>query len=333
MTLKAIRRDDYFDDAEAMSAGARQQYQERKLHKTLKNAFKHSLSARNIMSSVNITPANIRTPKGLQKLPVTRKNDIIELQKTNPPYSGLLTLKPEEVERVYVSPDAVCLPFYSSKIKWFARSFWTTGFRKGDLVLNTFGNDSSSFGMLYHEALRECGATAVTVLNDDPKNRLQVLRDFNINGFVGTFPQLMDIINQAGKTGVYFREDIALERAWLGGELLTASERQILEEDHGIDPRQAFTVPECGGTIAYECPRKSGFHFEDDYIIEVVNPATGAQLPPGETGEIVITPINNKAWGLLRYGTGITASYTTEPCACGRTSYRLIDIQNQGSNI
>jgi phenylacetate-CoA ligase len=53
---------------------------------------------------------------------------------------------------------------------------------------------------------------------------------------------------------------------------------------------------------------------------------TGNQLKPGEVGEIVVTPIHNKAWGLIRFGTGDLSSYITERCPCGRTSYRLTGI-------
>jgi phenylacetate-CoA ligase len=64
----------------------------------------------------------------------------------------------------------------------------------------------------------------------------------------------------------------------------------------------------------------------DEYILEIVNPETGTQLGPGETGEIVVTPIHNKVWGLIRFGTGDLSSYTCEPCPCGRTANRLVAI-------
>jgi len=64
----------------------------------------------------------------------------------------------------------------------------------------------------------------------------------------------------------------------------------------------------------------------DEYVVEIVDPETGKQLGPGEVGEIVVTPIHNKVWGLVRFGTGDMSSYITEPCPCGRTSSRLVAI-------
>jgi phenylacetate-CoA ligase len=67
-------------------------------------------------------------------------------------------------------------------------------------------------------------------------------------------------------------------------------------------------------------------HLSDEYVTEIVDPLTGAQLPPGEVGEITVTPINNSTWALIRYGTGDLSSITAEPCPCGRTAVRLAAI-------
>ncbi len=73
-------------------------------------------------------------------------------------------------------------------------------------------------------------------------------------------------------------------------------------------------------------------HFMDEYIIEIVDPETGKQLGPGEVGEIVVTPVHNRVWGLIRFGTGDMSSYTTEPCPCGRTASRLTGIVGRASD-
>ena len=40
----------------------------------------------------------------------------------------------------------------------------------------------------------------------------------------------------------------------------------------------------------------------------------------------MVTPLHNKTWGLIRFGTGDMSSYITEPCPCGRTANRLTGI-------
>jgi phenylacetate-CoA ligase len=108
--------------------------------------------------------------------------------------------------------------------------------------------------------------------------------------------------------------------------MLAPSVRRTLEQDYGIDTRQAYGVTEPGGAIAYECEQKSGMHLMDDYAVEIIDSRTGKQLPPGEIGEIVVTPLHNPAWGLIRFGTGDLSSVTTGPCPCGRTACKLTGI-------
>ena len=326
MALKAVRKDVYFDDIETRPVNSRRLYQEGKLCHAIKHAYKHAPSAREILDKARVKPSHICSIKNLEKLPITRKTDLIELQKSKPPYGGFLTIKPEKVERVFISPGPIYEPLHSSKIKWFAQAFWAAGFRRGDIVLNTFTYHLSPAGMLFHEALKQCGATVVVTGTGNTEIQLQTMRDLKVNGFVGTPSFLMALIKKAEEMGLNFRNDFALECAWFTGEMLSPSLRKTLEEDYGIDTRQTYGVTEPGGAIAYECAQKSGLHLMDDYVLEIVDPVTSKQLKPGEVGEIVVTPINNKAWGLIRFGTGDLSSYTTEKCSCGRTSYRLTGI-------
>ena len=161
MALKAERKDIYFDDLEEMPATARQLYLERKLRQAINHAYKNAPSAREIMDRAHVKPSDIHSIKSLVKIPITRKADLIELQKSRPPYGGFLAIKPEDIERVFISPGPIYEPLHSAKIKWFARSFWAAGFRKGDIVINTFTYHLSPAGILIHEALRDCGATVM----------------------------------------------------------------------------------------------------------------------------------------------------------------------------
>jgi phenylacetate-CoA ligase len=203
---------------------------------------------------------------------------------------------------------------------------WAAGFRKGDVVTNTFTYHMSPAGILFHEAIRDCGATVVVAGTGNTDLQVQIMKDLKVTGFVGTPSFLMTVINRAAELGYDFKKDLSIDKAWFTGEMLAPSLRVTFEGDYDIDTYQAYAVTEPGGCIAYECSQKSGMHFMDDYIIEVADPETGKQLGPGETGEIVVTPVHSPDWGLVRFGTGDLSSYITEPCACGRTSYKLTGI-------
>jgi len=332
MAIISGKQSEFFDKLEIMSAETRVKYQNEKLSQTVDYAYRHAPATKEIFDKAGVSPAQVRTVKDLEKLPIIRKTDLIELQRAKPPYGGFLTIPPEEVERVFLSPGPVYEPIQHAGIKWFAKSFWAAGFRKGDVVVNTFTYHMSPAGILFHEALKDCGATAVPMGTGNTEIQIQTMYDLKITGFVGMPTFLMTIIKMAEEKGYDFRRDFALRRAWFTGEMLQASTRKTLEEDYQIATAQAYAVTEPGGAIAYECRQKSGMHLMDEYIVEIVDPETGKQLGPGEIGEIVVTPTHNKAWGLIRFGTGDMSSYTTEPCPCGRTANRLVAIVGRASD-
>ena len=324
--ISAAGEREFFDELEIMPPEKRESYFNARLRKVVNYAYRHSPSVKEMFDRVKVRPSQMRTVKDLEELPITRKTDLIELQKVRPPYGGLLTIPPEDIERVFISPGPIYEPLQTSRIKWFAKAFYAAGFRRGDIVINTFTYHMSPAGILFHEALRDCGATVIPAGTGGTELQLQIMRDLRATGYVGTPSFLMSIIKKAESMGQHFRTDFVLRRAWFTGEMLPPSLRKIFEEDYGISTAQAYAVTEPGGAIAYECRQKSGMHFMDEYIIEIVDPETGKQLGPGEAGEIVVTPVHNKMWGLIRFGTGDISSYTTEPCPCGRTSNRLTAI-------
>ena len=328
----AGKQDEFFDKLEVMTAKARQTYLNQGLSQAVDHAYRNASTTKEIFDRAGVSPGEIYTIRDLEKLPITRKIDLIELQKARPPYGGFLAIPPEDVDRVFISPGPVYEPIQTAAIKWFAKSFWAAGFRKGDIVINTFTYHMSPAGILFHEALRDCRATVIPMGTGNTEIQIQTMYDLKITGFVGTPSFLMTLIEKAKEMGYDFRRDFALKRAWFTGEMLSSSLRKAFEEDYKINTAQAYAVTEPGGAIAYECRQKSGMHFMDEYIIEIVDPETGKQLGPGKIGEIVVTPIHNKAWGLIRFGTGDMSSYITEPCSCGRTANRLVAIVGRTSD-
>jgi phenylacetate-CoA ligase len=321
----AIVQGPFFDDLETLTAEAREGYQNRKLSETVEYAYLHSRVAKNILDLAGVQPSQIRSVKDLEKLSITRKNDLIEMQKSSPPFGGLLSIPPEDIERIFISPGPI-YEYQPSSIHWFARSFYAAGFRRGDIVVNTFTYHMSPAGILFHEGLRHCGATVVVMGTGNTDTLIKAMIDLKVTGFVGTPTFLMAVIRRAEEMGYNFRENLAVKKTWFTGEMLPPSLRKIFEEDYHLSTSQAYAVTEPGGAIAYECQEKSGLHLMDDYVVEIVDPQTGRQLKTGEVGEIVVTPIHNRSWGLIRFGTGDMSSIITAPCPCGRTAYKIAGI-------
>ena len=324
--MRAAKKDDFFDELEGMTLEARERYQTTGLKKALEHAYANAPSAKEIFDRAGIKPTEVRQVKDLDQLPITRKGDLIELQRSKPPYGGFLAVPLEEVDRVFITPGPIYGPHQIEGISWFGKTIYAAGFRKGDIVINTPTYHMSPAGLLFHEGVRACKATVVPTGVGNTDAQIKTMLDLKVTGYTGMPSFLMSIIKRAEEMGHDFRRDFALKRAWFTGEMLAPATRKELETRYGIDTYQCYAVTDLGGCVAYECSGKAGMHFMDEYVIEIVDPDTGKQLGPGETGEIVATPIHNPVWGLIRYGTGDISSYLVEPCPCGRTAYRISGI-------
>ena len=321
----AVRQDEHYDEWETMSTEARENYLNSRLRLQMRHLYDYSTAARELFEKAGIKAGDINTIADLPRLPVTRKEDIIRAQEENPPYGGLIAGPEEDIERIFISPGPV-YEIQTTDIQWFSRALWAAGFRRGDIVLNSFTYHLSPAGMLMHEGLRQCGATVVVTGAGNTEIQLRAMKHLKVNGFLGTPSFLMVLIKKAEENGDDFKKDYNLQKAWFTGEPLAASVRKVFEQDYGIDTYQGYAVTEPGGVIAYECSHKEGYHLMDDYAIEIINSADGLPVKAGEIGEIVITPVHNKAWGLIRFGTGDLSSIDINPCPCGRSSPKLTGI-------
>lgn len=317
---------EFYDDIETMSPEERIKLQNKKLRQVVRHAYKYAPAAKYLLDRTGIKPSDIKNTSDLEKLYITRKNDIIEMQGKYPPYGGLLAISPKDVERIFISPGPIYEPLHSNSIEWFARSFWAAGFRRGDIVINTFTYHLSPAGILFHEAIRSCGATVVPAGTGRTEIQVKTVVDLKATGFVGTPSFLMTVISKAQELGCDIKRDFSIKKAWFTGEPLFPDLRQVFEKDYRIDTFMTYAVTEPGGALAYECREKSGLHIMDEYIIEIVDPETGKQLKTGDIGEIVVTPLHNKSWGLIRFGTGDLSALSSEVCPCGRTSLKLRGI-------
>ena len=172
------------------------------------------------------------------------------------------------------------------------------------------------------EALTGIGCAVVPGGVGNTDTQLQLLAQLQLNGYVGVPSFLLAVIERAEQGGKDFRRDFSMEIAVTAGEMLTVPVRQIFKERYGILVRQFYATADVGA-IAYECSEERGMHFADHRIVEVLDPATGKHLQPGEPGEVVVTLLDNPVYPLIRFGTGDLSAYDDSPCPCGRTSPRL----------
>lgn len=76
-------------------------------------------------------------------------------------------------------------------------------------------------------------------------------------------------------------------------------------------------------TAFCECSRRRGGHVRPELVVAEVCDEDGRPLPPGETGEVVVTPLGVRGMPLVRFRTGDVSFLIDEPCECGRKTMRL----------
>jgi len=86
--------------------------------------------------------------------------------------------------------------------------------------------------------------------------------------------------------------------------------------------------------VAGECEAQNGLHiFEDHFIPEIIDPASGRPLPYGEEGELVLTSITKEAFPLIRYRTGDITTLIKGECPCGRTMVRMARVKGRTDDM
>jgi phenylacetate-CoA ligase len=107
-----------------------------------------------------------------------------------------------------------------------------------------------------------------------------------------------------------------LEHVTTFGEVLSAETREECRRAWDLSVIDVYSAQEIG-IIALQCPTHEGYHVQAETIFVEVVDERGEPCGPGQTGRVLVTPLNNYAMPLLRYEIGDWAE-VGRPCPCGR---------------
>jgi phenylacetate-CoA ligase len=327
------RRHGFFNnDKETMSREKREAYQREKLSEILSHGYLHSKAIRSGFEKVGLKPGDIKGLKDLERLPITKKADLVNAQKETLPFGGFEVISEAGVRRIYVSPGPVYEPgeWDYEDIRW-AQALYACGIRGGDIVLNTFNYHLTPLALMLDESLRMFKATVIPVGPGNISMQINLMRQLRVTGYVGTPSFLMAIIEAAEGMHLDPKRDLHLKATFVGAEMFPESLRQKLESKLDLLVRQGYGTVDVG-CLGYECPEKRGMHIPEDVIVEIVDTETGKQMEVGATGEIVVTNFS-RVFPMLRFATGDLSYLIEDPCPCGRTSMRLGKIMGRTDQV
>ena len=312
---------DHFDRLETRSPAAREKALLAALPRQIAHAKRHAPGFARILAKVK--PEKIRTRAALAALPVTRKADLSELQAAERPLGGLNATPVAKLAKLFMSPGPIYEPEGHGKDWWrTARALHASGFRKGDLVINTFAYHFTPAGSMLESGARALGCTVVPAGVGQTELQVAAIRDLGVSAYIGTPSFLKLIVEKADE----LKADISsLKKAHVGAEYLPPALRQAMRA-RGIQVLQSYGSADLG-SIAYESALADGSPAEgmildEGLLLEIVRPGTGEPVPEGEVGEVVITTFN-KDYPLIRFGTGDLSAVLPGKSACGRSNTRI----------
>jgi len=306
----------YFDDLETRSTDER----ETALFQTATQHFEMAKNKAPYFKNLykNIDAANIIDRSSLKKIPLTRKSDLIELQKKDMPLGGLITCQTGQLKRIFQSPGPIYDP------EGFGRNWWRTGralfaagFRAGDIVHNTFAYHFTPAGVMMETGAAEIGCAVFPAGVGQTELQIHAIQDIRPQCYAGTPSFLKIILEKAQATGA---DTSSLKKAIVGGEALFPDLRSTIES-YGINCQQIYASADIGN-VAYESAAKEGLIVEESLIIEIVRPGTGEPVEMGEVGEVVATRMTPE-YPLIRFATGDLSAVLPGTSPCGRTNMRL----------
>lgn len=313
----------YFNpNMETMSADRLRAWHDERVREIVSHAYEHASGMRRIMEQAGLTPDAVQGVDDLSKIPITRKDDMIDLQKADPPFGGFLGVPLHQVKRFYLSPGPLYDPEGQEDDYWrWGQAYHAAGFREGDIVQNTSAYHMTPLGIMLDEGLRAVGCSVIPSGTGNTEAQIQIIRELGVTGYTGLPSYLATIIEKAEQQGIDWQRDTKLTKAFVIAEPFPPSMRQMFR-DRGITAFQGYGTAEAGN-LGFECQEAAGWHIPFDAVVQVVDINTGLPLEQGEEGEIVAT-LFDKTYALIRFGTGDLSSLNTEPCPCGRATPRLV---------
>lgn len=288
---------------------------------TVNHVYRNSPFYRKRFAQAGVTPEHIRSLADLEKLPLTTADDLRE----GYPFP-LLSSPIEEIVRIHASSGTTgkrkVLCYTQKDIDdWshmFARCYEMAGLTRADRVQIAVGYGVWTAGVGFQLGCERFGALAIPAGPGNIELQCQFLADFQSTVFCATASMAFLMAEEVHKRGL--RDKIALKKIIMGSERSSDSQRRRMRELLGVE--EVFDIPGLtelyGPGTGLDCVYHQGVHYwADYYLLEILDPDSLQPVPPGETGEMVVTTLRKEGAPLIRYRTRDLTRLITGPCPCG----------------
>lgn len=255
-----------------------------------------------------VHPDDLSSLDDIVRFPFTQKADL----RANYPF-GMFAVPREKVIRLHASSGttgkATVVGYTAQDLTTWAdlmvRSMRACGTRSGDVVHLSFGYGLFTGGLGFHYGTERMGCTVVPVSGGMTHRQVTLIEDFGATTIGSTPSYMLSILDEYRAQGRDPRQS-PLRVGIFGGEPWTNAMRAEIEQAFDMHALDCYGLSEViGPGVAIECVEtKDGLHlWEDHFLAEIIDPDTGAVLPDGQLGELVLTSLTKEAMPIVRYRT------------------------------
>jgi phenylacetate-CoA ligase len=309
---------------------------EEKLERLLQRVFAASPFYRRKLALVGWEPASGLGNTDFTKLPFTTKEELRDLYPL-----GLQAVPDREVVRIHSSSGTtgkpVIIPYTRNDVaQWaemFARCYAMAGITESDRIQITPGYGLWTAGIGFQAGAERLGAMAIPMGPGNTEKQLQMMVDLQSTVLCSTSSYALLLAEEIQKRRLLDR--IKLRVGIIGSERWGDKMRTRIETELGIESFDIYGLTEIYGPgIGIDCPYHQGMHYWSDALyFEIIDPATGAVLPEGEPGELVITTLTKEGAPLVRYRTRDLTRIIPGVCPCGSPYPRIGRILGRSDDM
>ncbi len=334
-----MANDKYWNEKiETMPPEEIRKHQLQKLKEQVKHCYENSVFYRKKFDSIGLKPEDIKSLEDLQKIPFTVKSDL----RDNYPF-GMVAARSDEIVEIHASSGTTGNPIIGAYTRsdmdvWqelMARSLYTVGGRRQDVIHIAYGYGLFTGGLGFHYGAQKLGAKIVPASGGMTQRQIKLMKDLDVTMLACTPSFAVYLAETMAQEGVVPQKDLKLRLGMFGAEPWSNQIRERIEKDLGINAFDVYGLTElCGPGVSVECEAHDGLHiWEDHFIVETINPDTGEVLPSGEEGELVFTALSKTGLPILRYRTRDISRINREKCSCGRTHARMMRVTGRSDDM
>ncbi len=324
-------------DVECLDLAGLKALQSHHLKKLIPYIYRNCPVYKQKIDAAGVNPDAIQSIDDIKRLPFTTKEDMRDYY----PY-GLFSASQDQIHEIHVSSGTTGNPTLVGYTKddlklWgdvMARVLCCAGAEPGDTIQIAYGYGLFTGGLGFHYGALEMGLRIIPTSSGQTARQLKIMQDFKPRILGCTPSYALYMAEEAKELGID-----PTQGNWkigiFGAEPWSESMRREIEAAWNMLATDVYGLSEIiGPGVAQECQHKDGLHiFSDVFYPEIIDPATGEEVPEGQDGELTITTLTKQGIPLIRYRTRDIVSIRYDKCRCGRTSPRISKIKGRTDDM